>query len=402
MRSTRKLLTRLSYAVVSPLAVGLVVFAVAARPWLKVQFFLIPFRFGTSLGYAVHDIRERESLLTAKVQRRLYIASPENASANLPLLRWLAPLARWTLVPRTLMVPVVMICRQIPRLSTLIRPSPSARELHDMHHQGFGLTLPAELAEIADALESQPCSLGKKPRVALLVRDREATYRELGAAHANKNEFRNAEINSYQQAIGAMVSRGYFVVRVGHRARPMGRKMSGFFDYTQSDLRSPKLDIALPRLFSAMVTSSSGLDSLYHLLGVPLIGVNVPWIDASYRHLRLILPKHLCLQSEPQTEIPIIELMSADADLCSMPTVRGERVIFKDASPDEIEEAVRTALDILEDPNKSHALTIQCEPLWREFWNRGRKNGVKMHSFQYETEPTILIPASVQRRFLSV
>lgn len=402
VKRARKLLIQAGYVLVSPVAFVLLMLALAIRPFIKVQFFLIPFRFGTSLGYAVVDIKEIRTQVGERPIRRLYLAAPENKSANSEMLRWLAPQARWVLIPKALVVPVVALSSRIPILKGLIRDSPSADQIHAMHHD-FSLNLPPDLARLSDELGVRTKIFGSKPRVALLVRDSLATREELGASHSRKNEFRNSTVDFYRQAIETTVRRGYSVVRVGHRATAMvNPPHQGFFDYSQSQLRSPEVDLALPMLFNALVTNSSGLDSLYHLLGVPLIGINIPWIDASYRHCRLILPKHLFLESSPDSEIPLIELVSPDCDWVGMPTVRSEKVQFREASPDEIDEALQIALDVIEDPASARSLHRVCEPLWREFWELRRRSGVNMHKFQYETEPTILIPPSVQRRFLSI
>lgn len=126
------------------------------------------------------------------------------------------------------------------------------------------------------------------------------------------NLYRNADIDSYTDAIQSIVERGGYVVRVGDpKMKPMPEEIKGVFDYAHSGIRSNKMDIFLFSQCRFFIATNSGPWLIPCLFNVPTVVTNLlplirPWTKDS-----LFIPKILKLNNENRI-LTIKEMLSPE------------------------------------------------------------------------------------------
>jgi putative glycosyltransferase (TIGR04372 family) len=103
--------------------------------------------------------------------------------------------------------------------------------------------------------------------------------RESGYLHksgrSTQSNFRNADIDSYLDAIHCIVERGGWVIRMGDPSMKPLTGMDRVVDYAHSDLKSDFMDLFLCASSRFMIGTSSGCSLLASVFGVPTIGTNL-------------------------------------------------------------------------------------------------------------------------------
>lgn len=106
--------------------------------------------------------------------------------------------------------------------------------------------------------------------------------RESGYYREDQNtptgRFRNAEIETYYQAIEAITSRGGWVIRMGDSSMKPLSKLPQTIDYANSPYKSDWMDIVLCAQCRFFLGTTSGLMNLASIFGVPCALTN--WIGA--------------------------------------------------------------------------------------------------------------------------
>lgn len=88
------------------------------------------------------------------------------------------------------------------------------------------------------------------------------------------DSFRNADIDSYSDAIDAIIKRGGYAIRVGDPNMKPIKPKEGLIDYAYSDIRSPQLDIFLFSQCRFFIGTASGPIMLASVFGTPLVATN--------------------------------------------------------------------------------------------------------------------------------
>lgn len=134
------------------------------------------------------------------------------------------------------------------------------------------IVLPRE-QELAAAEIARGLAIHASTRTVML-HVREAGYRPaLGLRQRGADDLRNAAIATYADAIDALVSRGYVVVRMGDpMMTPLQRP--GVIDLAHSAQRTEWLDLWCMLRSQFFIASDSGPYWLGHLLGIPVLTVN--------------------------------------------------------------------------------------------------------------------------------
>ena len=139
------------------------------------------------------------------------------------------------------------------------------------------------------------------PFVCLLVRD--AAYLSTDALHSSDrvgswsyHDYRDSDIDTYLDAIRALVDRGYWVIRMGKVMRkPLSFQHPKVIDYPFVSDPADLMDIWLSIHCRFFISTGTGLDVLPGIYGIPAVFVNgLPLIvPGAAWHENIWVPKHL-------------------------------------------------------------------------------------------------------------
>jgi len=371
-------------------------------------------RLGTMLGYQLFDIRDdkRRSPSARKRPREIRLTALESPAANKFIYKWLGEMSRGVPIPRSLMISTLFILRKSGVGSRLIRRSPNQAELISLHVNPPIIDAPAEVKELAARMKSSVPQIGKPRIFSAIVREtndllskQSQTFSGVraGNQHALKNQFRDCSIENYQLAIETLARRNITVIRVGnHVSSSLRCQTDNYWEYANSQFCTDLGDVAVASIADACISCSTGLELLYRLLGKPVFGVNVPWIDSGYRWMRFVLPKHPFVNTGTnEIELPLIEMAGPQCDWSKgRPVWNGLRIEFRENTPEEIGEAFLLADKFLSSTSFEASERELCKPLWSEFWRRASRGN--MRSDQTVESPTIALPMSARSRFFEV
>ena len=131
-----------------------------------------------------------------------------------------------------------------------------------------------------------------QPFVSLHVRDNGS---KTGSwENSGPEDFRNADVTTYLEAIKSLIELSFIVVRVGDPAMKPLPTLPGLIDYARSDIRSSQLDLFLFTQCKFFIGMSSGPILSPMMFGTPTIGTNfAPVSGRLHVGNSLILPKRL-------------------------------------------------------------------------------------------------------------
>lgn len=109
------------------------------------------------------------------------------------------------------------------------------------------------------------------------------------------HDYRDADIDTYVEAIKYVIDRGGFVVRLGKVvAKKMSYTHSNLIDYPLSEYRSDFMDIYLQTKAKFIVANTSGIGNVAWIFDIPYCGVNIIPIDAApFAKHNIYIPKKL-------------------------------------------------------------------------------------------------------------
>lgn len=350
-------------------------------------------------------MRERDRRSRGKSKRLITLCYWENPSiSNGVVGSHLTEMTGWRWPPRAVMVLAVGICKKIgvARYFVLQMSAGVEVDLFWQHQWRVPINLNCKEASLAaEGLTSLEVD-NTRLLVAFLTRNSEYLMRTIdnpGLSHT----FRNCRIENYQKAIETCIAQGFQCVRVGRFNNDrIGKRIPRYVDYSNSAVRSDLMDLALALRTDILVTCSSGLDSLYYLLGKPLVGVNVSNLDGRFSNYVTCLPKRMYVMDGNQRhELPIIAAVSKDfvIDVPGRYTFMGTEVIFEENSPEEITEAVSFAIRLVQEDRYREDCEAQVAPLWQEFNAMLPLSNLPIaHKQRF---PSFGLPPSVVSRFLT-
>jgi putative glycosyltransferase (TIGR04372 family) len=240
-----------------------------------------------------------------------------------------------------------------------------------------------------------------RPVMSFLTRNPEYLLRS-GSVPNDRHDYRECRIKYYQKAIETCIAQGFQCVRVGrYNDDRIEKYIPHYVDYSHSAVRSDVMDLALAVRTDILVTCSSGLDSLYYLLGKPLVGVNVSNLDGRFSNYVTCLPKRMfVMDGSRRRELPVIAAVSKDFVVGpTHHTFKGTEVIFEENSPQEITEAVSFAIRLVQEDRYREECEAQAAPLWQEFNAMLPLSNLPIaHKQRF---PSFGLPPSVIGRFLT-
>ena len=143
-----------------------------------------------------------------------------------------------------------------------------------------------------------------EPFICLLVRDSAylSSYSmscEGFAENWRYHDYRDSDIDTYEDAIHGLLSRGYWVIRMGKAMhKPLSLKHQKLIDYPFLHDKNDLMDIWLSINCFFFISTASGLDTIPCVYGRPVVFVNALPISAGiFWANRIWVPKHLLWQN---------------------------------------------------------------------------------------------------------
>jgi len=104
--------------------------------------------------------------------------------------------------------------------------------------------------------------------------------RERGYLQLDIHNFRDINVENYIPAMKAIVERGGWCIRMGDPTMTRLPRMEGVVDYCHSDVRSDWMDVFLSASCRFFLGSSSGLQAIASIFGVPVASANAATFSA--------------------------------------------------------------------------------------------------------------------------
>lgn len=271
----RALLTGVARGVTTAMALPLLVVAWCIRPLVRVRLCIVgSHRFGHLALEPEMWLAQRQSSTAPRLPRNLDIWSL--GSRRVRSNQYLARLweTRLTCPPSWVVGALVRAGRILPALA-LEQPGMS------IFGPGNGLDVvarqcpapePFTAGEVATLREAGVDI--NRPYVVLVVRDA-SYYATRGESEDPNTALINGDIRTFVPACEYLVSIGLQVIRLGG---PSPQKMGGppgCFDYANSDIRTPALDVKLPMNCRFAIATQTGPDALALLGRRPVLYVDV-------------------------------------------------------------------------------------------------------------------------------
>jgi putative glycosyltransferase (TIGR04372 family) len=188
-------------------------------------------------------------------------------------------------------------------------------------------------------------------------------------ASGGSSTHRNASIDDYDDAIREITSRGGWIIRLGDSSmRPLAPKTQ-VVDYAISPQKSPSMDIFLLATSRFVIGTTSGLTTACLSFGTPMVLVNCISNDWQlWTGQTDFIPKRLrerrtgrYLTIGETYRMPVQGYLINN----SVTAEKGYEIVAN--SPEEITEAVRYKLDIMDGKiSRPHADDVVLEAYWRE------------------------------------
>ena len=175
------------------------------------------------------------------------------------------------------------------------------------------------------------------------VHVREAGYRSTaGLRQRSWDDIRNARIESFFEAFGALVERGYTVVRLGDPTMtPV--TMQGVVDLATSPARNQWLDIWCTMRSEFLIGCDSGPSWLAVLLGVPVLTVNA----VHFRDLSRPSDRIICKLARDRTTNTILSVSDMLTEGYLREGFKGGRYEPIDNTPSDLQRAVVDMIEVV-------------------------------------------------------
>lgn len=216
------------------------------------------------------------------------------------------------------------------------------------------------------------------PFVTLHVRDN-GSKTGSWTTSGTSDDFRNADISTYLEAVKIITERDWYVVRVGDPAMKPVPPQKGLIDYAHSSIRSNLLDVYLFSQCKFFIGTSSGPILIPHVFGTPILGTNYAPLSARlHAGNTLLLLKRLRHQSGRY--VPFSEaLESPVGSLFLGESVAEAGYRYEDNTSEEIADAVQEMLYVVEqkiqysaEDNHLHALITSVYSRYGGYGSLGR------------------------------
>ena len=202
--------------------------------------------------------------------------------------------------------------------------------------------------------------------VTLTVRD-ESYFKEiLKIKDWDRDDFRNQNIENYFLALEELTKRGYFVFRVGKKAKELNINNSKIIDYANSNNKSDFMDIYLAAKCDFCISGQTGYDGLARIFRRPIVSImGEPGYFQTFCENQLLLCKHH-IYIETKKKLNLSETLNKVAFLTRTKELSDQNIKAIDNSPEEIRDVIIEMVDRVENKWKEHRNESYLQ---KKFWN---------------------------------
>ncbi len=183
--------------------------------------------------------------------------------------------------------------------------------------------------------------------VCLHVRDN--TYHK----DVGRKEYRNSNINNYIELINLLISKDYYVLRMGDSPTPkLNFTNKKFIDYPYSDIKSELMDLFLIKECNFFVGTQSGIMDTAHMFKKPLLLTNICELFSSFprkKNDRGIFKK--IIDKKNGKIINIKDFAKLNINYHN-PEVEIKDINFEENSDEELYAAMQEYLNLIEEKNQ--------------------------------------------------
>ena len=124
------------------------------------------------------------------------------------------------------------------------------------------------------------------------------------------HDYRNSNSDNFLESIKWLISEGFKVIRIGSVAeKEIKLKHPSFFDYPFYSRKTPFLDIWIPTICTACISTGSGLDAIAQIYRKPILYVNIlPLQDFNFFNNSTMAPK-ICFWKKNKKNLTASEYM---------------------------------------------------------------------------------------------
>ncbi len=131
--------------------------------------------------------------------------------------------------------------------------------------------------------------------ICLIVRDSEYLHKNFKDVDWSYQDYRNSDINKYKEGILWLISRGFWVIRMGNEIKEsLNLKSNKYIEYSDFKINNDLIDVWLFANCYGCITTGTGPDGIAQIYNRPSLGINwLPLMDVhSYQDI-ITYPKYL-------------------------------------------------------------------------------------------------------------
>lgn len=264
-----------------PLSAILAIIVVMLRPLVIFRFCLLP---DARIGHFIQDVTiylsQKKNLKNSEIDFFCF-SHKSNLANQFILKKWKKKL---NIMPAYILIPLLKILNFLYYFIPL-------ENKHKIPLTSFDNTNSVLKNEKLIKLSKKEISKGKRTLlkmgvpsgrkfVVLIIRDEKYLKKTKPLNDWSYHNYRNLDLNKFLKLVNYLISKNYFVIRVGKIVKnkfPIKNKM--FIDYPFSKYRSDFMDYYLTSNAYFAVTTLTGLDSVSYVNKVPILGIQHPLCD---------------------------------------------------------------------------------------------------------------------------
>ncbi len=173
--------------------------------------------------------------------------------------------------------------------------------------------------------------------ICLLVRDDEYLKKYFKDKNWDYHTYRNSDIQNYKRGIEWLISKGFWVIRMGKlNSQKLKMNSKKFIDFSFVKEKSDLIDIWLFANCHGCITTGTGTDAISHIYEKPCLGINwLPVMGIQSYHNIISYPKYLYDKNKNLLSIK----ESIKCNFYSTEDFSMNGITIKDLSPFQIKNA---------------------------------------------------------------
>lgn len=323
------------------------------KPWVLVRLGILPsLRIGHFAANVELYIYERLAGADLQTKRHVDIFCPEGAQAcNDQLEKMWRRSGLLRIWPSWIVIPTMRINRLFPgwHAHVIHHSDRDVCDFREVYPPCLSFT-DQEKANGEAGLRAMGVPSGA-PYVCLLVRDSTYLMDHYPDCDFSYHNYRDGNIRNYALAATMLADRGYFVIRMGAKAKDvMPCEHPKIIDYAMNGMRTDFMDIYIGAGCKFIITCGCGFDAVPTMFRRPILQVNTAhttyattWVKNS-----LLLFKHH-VDAISGVELSLREIFSSGVDnALSSQDYSDKNILLVENTPEEIHDATVEMVERLE------------------------------------------------------